>query len=55
MTSEYEKGLDLFELTPEQGSEAQKTSKRVVRRRTGDATAQVVVKVKPAYHSTKHP
>ncbi|MDY0371037.1 MAG: transcription termination factor Rho [Sphaerochaetaceae bacterium] len=48
MTSEYEKGLDLFELTPEQGSEAQKTSKRVVRRRTGDATAQVVVKVKPA-------
>lgn len=48
MTSEYEKGPELFE-TPETGgsesSETQKSSKRVVRRKASETTPPVVVKV----------
>ncbi|HLW22236.1 MAG TPA: transcription termination factor Rho [Sphaerochaetaceae bacterium] len=48
MTSEYEKGPELFAI-PEKGnaenSETQKPSKRVVRRKNGDSASPVVVKV----------
>ena len=51
MTSEYENGPELFETPVARESEEpgiQKASKRVVRRRSQDASAQVVVKVKAA-------
>ncbi|MEA5033691.1 MAG: transcription termination factor Rho [Sphaerochaeta sp.] len=51
MTSEYENGPDLFGTAEEQGSSssvAQKSSRRVVKRRPSDPSGPVVVKVKPA-------
>lgn len=51
MTAEYENGPELFETLKDQASEtsdSQKTSKRVVHRRSAEAVPQVVVKVKPA-------
>lgn len=56
MTSEYENGPDLFGTAEEQGSSssvAQKSSRRVVKRRPSDPSGPVVVKVKPADTSSE--
>ena len=50
MTSEYENSLDLFENITDSANtpaEEQKSVKRVVRRRSTEGTAQVVLRVKP--------
>ena len=56
MTSEYENSLDLFENTTDSANtpaEEQKSVKRVVRRRSTEGTAQVVLRVKPVEAETQ--